>query len=107
MNLERIISSIKKKKYLMISEPELNELLSQSKMISEEDTYISDKIRLFEFEDDLIIQEKTTKDEYLLRVMKTKKKLKSLSKKDWIYTTGCGMAAVVKLIITSRFAHQF
>jgi len=94
MNLERIISSIKKKKYLMISEPELNELLSQSKMISEEDTYISDKIRLFEFEDDLIIQEKTTKDEYLLRVMKTKKEAEEFIKERLdIYNRmwdGCG-----------------
>jgi len=94
MNLERIISSIKKKKYLMISEPELNELLSQSKMISEEDTYISDKIRLFEFEDDLIIQEKTTKDEYLLRVMKTKKEAEEFIKQRLeIYNRmwdGCG-----------------
>jgi uncharacterized lipoprotein YehR (DUF1307 family) len=73
MNLATIISSIKKKKYLIISEPELNELLSHSKMIIEEDTYISDKIRLLEFEDDLIIQEKTTKIEYLIRNVKTKK----------------------------------
>jgi len=94
MNLERIISSIKKKKYLMISEPELNELLSHSKMIIEEDTYISDKIRLFEFEDDLIIQEKTTKDEYLLRVMKTKKEAEEFIKERLdIYNRmwdGCG-----------------
>jgi len=94
MNLERIISSIKKKKYLMISEPELNELLSQSKMIIEEDTYISDKIRLFEFEDDLIIQEKTTKDEYLLRVMKTTKEAEEFIKERLeIYNRmwdGCG-----------------
>lgn len=73
MNLERIISSIKKKKYLMISEPEFNELLSHSKMIIEENTYISDKIRLLECNHELLLQEKTTKDEYLIRVMKTKK----------------------------------
>jgi hypothetical protein len=57
----------------MIRETELDELLSHSKMITEEYTYISDKIRLFEFEDDLIIQEKTTKNEYLIRNVKTKK----------------------------------
>lgn len=80
MNLERIISTIKKQKYLMISEPELNELLSHSKMIIEENTYISDKIRLLEFEDDLIIQEKSTKDEYLVGVMKTKKEAEEFIK---------------------------
>jgi len=73
MNFERIISSIKKKKYLIISEAELNELLSHSKMIIEENTYISDKIRLLKFKDELILQEKTTKDEFLIRSIKTQK----------------------------------
>jgi hypothetical protein len=80
MNTEAIISSAKKKKYLIISEPELNELLSQSNIIIEENTYISDKIRLLKFEDVLIIQEKTTKNEYLIRVMKTKKEAEELIK---------------------------
>jgi hypothetical protein len=80
MNTEAIISSAKKKKYLIISEPELNELLSQSNIIIEENTYISDKIRLLQFEDELIIQEKTTKNEYLIRVMKTKKEAEELIK---------------------------
>ena len=71
MNFERIISSIKKKKYLIISESELNELLLHSEMIIEENTYISDKIRLLKFKDELILQEKTTKDEFLIRSMKT------------------------------------
>ena len=73
MNLEIIISSIKKKKYLIISEAELNELLSHSKMIIEENTHISDKIRLLKFKDELILQEKTTKDEFLIRSIKTQK----------------------------------
>ncbi|HSW53912.1 MAG TPA: hypothetical protein VLH59_02375 [Ignavibacteriaceae bacterium] len=94
MNLERIISSIKKKKYLMISEPELNELLSHSKMIIEENTYISDKIRLLECNHELLLQEKSTKDEYLVRVMKTKKEAEEFIKQRLeIYNRmwdGCG-----------------
>ena len=94
MNLERIISSIKKKKYLMISEPELNELLSHSKMIIEENTYISDKIRLLKFNDNLLIQEKTTKEEFLVRSMKTKKEAEDFIKQRLdIYNRmwdGCG-----------------
>lgn len=94
MNLDRIISSVKKKKYLIISQPELNELLSQSKMIIEENTYISDKIRLLEFENDLIIQEKTTKDEFLIRNVKSKKEGEELIKERLeIYNRmwdGCG-----------------
>ena len=80
MNLEIIISSIKKKKYLIISEPELNELLSHSKMIIEENTHISDKIRLLKFKDELILQEKTTKDEFLIRKMKTQKEAEDFIK---------------------------
>ena len=94
MNLERIISSIKKKKYLKISEPELNELLSHSKMIIEENTYISDKIRLLKFNDNLLIQEKTTKEEFLVRSMKTKKEAEEFIKQRLeIYNRmwdGCG-----------------
>jgi len=94
MNLERIISSVKKNKYLIISEPELNELLLHSKMIIEENTYISDKIRLLKFHDNLIMQEKTTKDEYLIRVMKSKKETEQLIKQRLeIYNRmwdGCG-----------------
>lgn len=80
MNLERIISSIKKKKYLIIGESELNELLSHSKMIIEENTYISDKIRLLKFKDELILQEKTTNDEFLIRKMKTQKEAEDFIK---------------------------
>ncbi len=73
MNVEGIISSAKKKKYLIISEAELNELLSNSILILEENTYISDKIRLLKFKDELILQEKTTKDEFLIKNMKTQR----------------------------------
>jgi len=94
MNLEAIISSVKKKKYLIISEVELNELLSNSKLIIEENTYISDKIRLLKFKDVLILQEKTTKDEYLVRLMKTKKEAEEFVKERLdIYNRmwdGCG-----------------
>jgi hypothetical protein len=73
MNLPKVIASAKKKKYLIISELDLKELLALSKLIIEENTYISDKIRLLKFNDELILQEKTTKDEYLIRIVKTKK----------------------------------
>ena len=94
MNVEGIISSVKKKKYLIISEDELNELLSNSKLIIEENTYISDKIRLLKYKTDLLIQEKSTKDEYLVRVMKTKKEAEEFIKQRLeIYNRmwdGCG-----------------
>jgi hypothetical protein len=94
MSVEGIISSIKKKKYWIISEVELNDLLSNSRLIAEENTYISDKIRLLMFKEELIIQEKSTKDEYLVRVMKTKKEAEEFIKQRLeIYNRmwdGCG-----------------
>ena len=67
MNINKIISSVKQKKYSSISKVELDELLSQSSILIENDTYISDKIRLLKIDNELIIQEKTTKDELLIR----------------------------------------
>ncbi len=80
MNLQRIIASAKKKKYLIISEVELKELLSLSKLVIEENTYISDKIRLLKYNHELLLQERTTKDEYLIRVMKTQKEAEDFIK---------------------------
>jgi len=94
MNLSGTISSAKKKKYLIISRDELDNLLSQSKIVIEENTYISDKIRLLNFNNDFILQEKTTKDEYIIRIMKTKEKAIELIKERLgIYNRmwdGCG-----------------
>jgi hypothetical protein len=73
MNIEKILITVKKKKYSVINEEELNYFLSISNILIEKDTYISDKIRLLKFNDELILQEKTTKDEYLIRIVKTKK----------------------------------
>ena len=80
MNINKIIATAKNKKYLEISETDLNELLSNSKLIQEENTYISDKIRLLKIKDDLILQEKTTKGEYLIRYIETKKEAEELIK---------------------------
>jgi hypothetical protein len=71
MKLSKTIDSAKKKKYLIISEEELDELLSTSELLVEENTYMSDKIRLLKYRDQLILQEKTTKDEYIIRSMNT------------------------------------
>ena len=78
MNIEKILSTAKKNKYSVINREELEKLLLQSETIIEKDTYISDKIRLLKLDDDLIIQEKTTKDELLIRMVKTKKEAEEL-----------------------------
>ena len=78
MNHLSTISSAKKKKYLILSRDELDELLSNSELILEENTFISDKIRLLKLENDLILQEKTTNDEYLIRIVKSEEDAKEL-----------------------------
>ena len=78
MNIEKILSTAKKNKYFLINREELEKLLLQSETIIEKDTHISDKIRLLKLDDDLIIQEKTTKDELLIRMVKTKKEAEEL-----------------------------
>ncbi len=94
MKISDVISSAKKKKFLTISRDELNDLLTQSRILIEENTYISDKIRLLEYENELFIQEKTTKDEYLIRIMSSKKEAEELIKERLeIYNRmwdGCG-----------------
>ena len=78
MNLEKILSAAKKNKYSIINNEELEKLLSQSQTLIEKDIQISDKIRLLKIDNDLIIQEKTTKDELLIRIVKTKKEAEHL-----------------------------
>jgi hypothetical protein len=80
MNLEKILITSKKKDYLIIQEEDLKELLSQSKIILEKDTHISDKIRLLKINGELIIQEKSNKDELIIRIMKTKKEAEEFIK---------------------------
>ena len=60
----------------------------------EKDTFISDKIRLLKIDNELIIQEKTTKDELLIRSVKSKDEAEKLiSERIEIYEKmwdGCG-----------------
>lgn len=73
MGIQQIINKARKKIYIEVSKEEVNELLTNSKIILEENTYISGKIRLLKYEADFFIQEKTTNDEFLIRMVKTKK----------------------------------
>lgn len=80
INIAKISQIIKGKKYLIITESELNHLLSVAEIMLEENTHISDKIRLLKLDDELIIQEKTTKDELLIRSVKSKKEAEEFIK---------------------------
>jgi len=71
MKVESIIEKARKSKYVKLSESELKNLLSASKILRDKETNISDKIRLLEYKNELLIQEKSNKDELIVRLMKT------------------------------------
>lgn len=73
MIIDKIISIARRNKYLTLNEKELKFLLSHSKILIEKDTFISDKIRLLKIKDELLLQEKNTENEILVRIVKTKK----------------------------------
>lgn len=73
MSIQKIVDATKKKNYSIIKKEDLEDLLSHSIIVIEKDTHISDKIRLLKFKDEMLIQEKTNKDEFLVRIIKTRK----------------------------------
>ena len=68
-----ILKKVKSTSFVAITEDELHDLLTVAKIIEERDTHISDKIRLLKINGELIVQEKSNKNEFLLRLMKNKK----------------------------------
>jgi len=68
-----ILKKVKKANYITIPEAELNDLLSVAKVIEEKDTHISDKIRLLKLNGELLVQEKSNKNEYILRLLPNRK----------------------------------
>ena len=73
MDILSILIKTRKNKYIILTESDLKTLLAGCKILQEIETNISDKIRLLKFKDELIIQEKSNKGEFLVRLMKTKK----------------------------------
>ncbi len=55
------------KKFITVSESELNELLSSSSIILEQDTRMRDMIRILKVDDDFFLQEKTNLGEIIIR----------------------------------------
>jgi hypothetical protein len=72
MGIKEIITRVKKEACLKINEKDLELLLSKSKVVEEKDTLISGKLRLINYQNNLLIQEKSNKGELLLRFMKDK-----------------------------------
>ncbi|MCZ7610290.1 MAG: hypothetical protein M5U17_08970 [Ignavibacterium sp.] len=73
MITEEIFSKALNSKYIIIKEHELHTVLKDAEILREENTYLSDHIRLLKYNDILFIQEITFKKEVLLRKMDSMK----------------------------------
>lgn len=70
MKLIDDVLNLSENSYLVISDDQFRELMLESKVIAEKETYISDKIRIISLNDFIFIQETTNKQELLVRRMK-------------------------------------
>lgn len=94
MITEEIFSKALNSKYIIIEEHELHTVLKDAEILREENTYLSDHIRLLKYNDILFIQEITFKKEVLLRKMDSMKDADSLIQERLDYYErkwdGCG-----------------
>ena len=69
MEAKEIISKALSTNYLIIDEIDLKTVLENSEIIRFEETHLSDFIRVLKYDDNLFVQEKTFKNEILIRKM--------------------------------------
>ncbi len=69
--METLAQEAKKVKFLKITMDQVNELLTHCQLLVEHDTMVSDKIRLFLCGGTYLVQEKSDKDEFLVRAFDT------------------------------------
>jgi hypothetical protein len=70
INPEVILSEIDNKSKIFLPFNELDKILSFSKIIFDQNTLISDYIRILKIDNHIIVQEKTDKDELALHLVK-------------------------------------
>ncbi len=70
MNSINEIKKLKINNYIKIMQSDLDALITQSKILLEKDTLISDKIRILQLDNCIFFQEMTGKREFLVRKMK-------------------------------------
>lgn len=73
MEVKEIFIKASKSNYLIIDEADLKTVLAISEVIRVEDTHLSDFIRLLKFEENLFVQETTSKNEILIRKVNSMK----------------------------------
>ena len=67
MFLEDIIEKLENNKVIFVTENQLEQILSETEHIIEENTIVNNYIRILKYRDYLFIQEMTDKDEIALR----------------------------------------
>ena len=94
MNINSLLKQSENSAFIKISEEQFDELKKSSVLIYEENTLISDFVRIYQVNDIFIFQEKTPKGEILIRKYKNKSEAKNLiNNRLYIYEkmwNGCG-----------------
>ena len=94
MEANEIFNKTLNSKYLIIDEDELKLVLDNSEILRIEDTHLSDFIRVLKYDDNIFVQEKTFKNELLIRKMNSIKDVDSLIQERLDYYErkwdGCG-----------------
>jgi len=67
MEIQPLLRQLDNSDHVLISDKQLSDLIKSLKIVFEENTLISDFIRIFEFENFFIYQEKTPKGEIIIR----------------------------------------
>lgn len=73
MEVKEIFNKALNSNFIIIEEDDLKSVLEKSEIIREEDTHLSDFIRVLKYEDKLFAQETTFKKEILIRKMDSMK----------------------------------
>ncbi len=73
MEVKEIFNKALNSNFVIIEEDDLKSVLEKSEIIREEDTHLSDFIRVLKYEDKLFAQETTFKKEILIRKMDSMK----------------------------------
>jgi hypothetical protein len=69
--LDEIISELKFNPFLILKHDELNILQSEAKLVREENTFLCDFIRVFDYKNNILVQETSDKNEIILRPFDT------------------------------------
>lgn len=67
--MKTVLDSLDTSPVAVLSPQNLEDLLSQGAVLHEENTHISDIIRIIDWQGDILVQEKTNRDEYTVRKM--------------------------------------